>query len=121
MKTMKISCHSIQPRTDSYCKIYDSTSDLNIDNINNNNNNNINSNTTKVASKNNLNANSKSSMNDKSRKSPNDFSIDYGINVQDLVKDYKKLMSSNFSNSKRKESSVLSKAKLWENNSLKQQ
>jgi hypothetical protein len=49
---------------------------------------------------------------EKGRKSSNDFSIAYDILVQDLVKDYKKLM--NFSNSKRKESSVLSKAKLWD-------
>ncbi len=64
-----------------------------------------------------MNLTNKSSSSENSRKSTNDFSVDYGINVQDLVKDYKKLMSSNFSNSKRKESSVLSRAKLWENSS----
>ena len=90
--------HEIVPaRPESFCKIYDSSNDQNIDS----------------SSKNNLNATN--SSNEKSRKSTNDFSVDYGINVQDLVKDYKKLMNSNFSNSKRRESSVLSRAKLWEN------
>jgi hypothetical protein len=76
-----------ESRPESYCKIYDSTSDINV-------------------------VDKKNEVLEKGRKSSNDFSIAYDIHVQDLVKDYKKLM--NFSNSRRKESSVLSKAKLWD-------